>query len=74
MIEVLKLRERWNRVDEPISSFNPQKPLGIKAYCSICHLPGSRLGVGTIDSTMGIRGFLGNLFARTRWTDVICPR
>ena len=33
-------------MEEPASQFNPKKPLGIKAYGSICHLPGSRLGVG----------------------------
>jgi hypothetical protein len=27
-------------------NFDPKKPLGIKAYGSICHLPGSRLGAG----------------------------
>src|SRR5437763_15316138 len=30
--------------DDPITKFT--KPLGIKAYGSICHLPGSRLGPG----------------------------
>jgi len=33
-------------LEESAPNFNPAKPLGIKAYGSICHLPGSRLGVG----------------------------
>jgi hypothetical protein len=33
-------------LEESAPSFNPAKPLGMKAYGSICHLPGSRLGVG----------------------------
>src|SRR3989442_5967093 len=34
------------KVDETTNDSRFVKPLGIKAYGSICHLPGSRLGPG----------------------------
>lgn len=38
---------RWKRVEQKIMTANlPRKPLGIKSYGSIAHLPGSRISVG----------------------------